>query len=512
MIVLLSVLFKIAGKRKVVKSRFEAKGGFKKGLIPLLLSYAKGNTKLFVIAFVGMGFAVVFDLVQPLVFGEIFNVLSYDEIPIKYLMLCIGLLFVLLIVSSVIQYFQSMSLQKAGQRIILKMRSDVFKKIESWAVAQINNQPVGKLVTRVTSDIDAINQMYTSVMINLVKNVLVIIGVLIAMFLVNVEMALYVLALTPLVIIASIIFRIFARRAYRNVRTSISKVNANLSENISGIKITQAFNQENKQYGTFHATSLELRRNQSKQTFTNAIFRPTIYVLHIGTSALLTYLIATRIIDSNFVLSVGLLVTFSQYIDKIYTPIQQIVEQFDLLQSSLAAGERISEILETEPDIVDDDNSIELTDLRGEIEFKNVWFAYEDENWILKDVSFKINARETVAFVGATGSGKTTILSLIVRNYEAQKGEILIDGINVKDIKLTSLRSKVGQMLQDVFMFTGTIGTNIALREENISKEDIKELVNSSHRTNSTFFSGNFLLIWFLIASIKWVFPTPEFP
>lgn len=475
MISLLCAILKISGKRKVLKSRFETKISNRKGLISLLLSYSKGNVKLFVIAFAGMGFAVIFDLVQPLVFGEIFNILSEDNIRINYLLICVGILFALLIVSSVIQYFQSMSLQKAGQRIIYKMRNDVFNKIENWAVAQINSQPVGKLVTRVTSDIDAINQMYTSVMINLIKNVLVIIGVLIAMFLVNVEMALYVLALTPLVIIASIVFRIFARRAYRNVRTSISKVNANLSENISGIKITQAFNQEKKQFGTFNACSLELRRNQSKQTFTNAIFRPTIYVLHIGTTALLTYLIATRIIDSNFVLSVGLLVTFSQYIDKIYTPIQQIVEQFDLLQSSLAAGERISEILESEPDIVDDENAVELTDLKGEIEFKNVWFAYEDENWILKDVSFKINARETVAFVGATGSGKTTILSLIVRNYEAQKGEILIDGINVKDIKLSSLRSKIGQMLQDVFMFTGTIGTNIALREESITNEDIIE-------------------------------------
>ena len=475
MIILLCVLLKISSKRKLTKSKFEVKGGIKKGLIQLLLSYAKGNEKLFIVAFAGMAFAVVFDLAQPLVFGEVFNILGSDNIPIDYLLLCIGALFVLLIVSLVIQYFQSMALQKAGQRIIEKMRSDVFSKIESWAVAQINNTPVGKLVTRVTSDIDAINQMYTSVMINLIKDVIVIISVLVVMFFVNAEMALYVLALTPLVIIASIVFRLFARRAYRNVRTSISKVNANLSENISGIKITQAFNQEKKQFGTFKECSDELRRNQSKQTFTNAVFRPTIYVLHIGTTALLTYLIATRIIDSNFVLSVGLLVTFSQYIDKIYTPIQQIVEQFDLLQSSLAAGERISEILETEPDIVDDENSVELTDLRGEIEFKNVWFAYEDENWILKDVSFKINARETVAFVGATGSGKTTILSLIVRNYEAQKGEILIDGINVKDIKLSSLRSKVGQMLQDVFMFTGTIGTNIALRDETITNEDILE-------------------------------------
>lgn len=475
MLILLSVLYKIAGKRKLTKNAFDQPIGLKKGLITLLLSYAKGNGKLFLVAFLGMGFAVVFDLVQPLVFGEIFNILGSDNIPIKYLLICVVGLFILLVVSLVVQYFQSMALQKAGQRIIYKMRNDVFQKIESWAVAQINNNPVGKLVTRVTSDIDAINQMYTSVMINLIKNVLVIIGVLIAMFFVNVEMALWVLALTPLVIIASIIFRIFARRAYRNVRTSISKVNANLSENISGIKITQAFNQEPKQFNTFKECSEELRRNQSKQTFTNAIFRPTIYVLHIGTTALLTYLIATRIIESNFVLSVGLLVTFSQYIDKIYTPIQQIVEQFDLLQSSLAAGERISEILDTKPDIVDEEDAVELNDLRGEIEFKNVWFAYEEGNWILKDVSFKINARETVAFVGATGSGKTTILSLIVRNYEAQKGEILIDGINVKDIKLSSLRSKIGQMLQDVFMFTGTIGTNIALRDETITKDDILE-------------------------------------
>ena len=475
MLILLCAIIYLVYKRKVNKASMKTSTPRKKGLISLLLKYAKGNTKYFVIAFLGMGFAVLFDLAQPLVFGEIFNILGSDNIPINYLIGCIVVLFVILILSLVIQYFQSMALQKAGQRIIYKIRNDVFSRIEGWAVAQINDTPVGKLVTRVTSDIDAISQMYTSVMINLVKDVLVIIGVLIAMFFVNVEMAIWVLALTPLVIVASIIFRLFARRAYRNVRSSISKVNANLSENISGIKITQAFNQEEKQFGTFKECSDELRRNQSKQTFTNAVFRPTIYVLHIGTTAILTFLIANRIIDSNFVLTVGLLITISQYIDKIYNPIQQIVEQFDLLQSSLAAAERISEVLETEPEIVDDPDAVELEDIRGEIEFKHVWFAYEEENWILKDVSFKINARETVAFVGATGSGKTTILSLIVRNYEAQKGEILIDGINVKNIKLSSLRSRIGQMLQDVFMFTGTIGSNIALREESITRDDIIE-------------------------------------
>lgn len=474
MFILLNILYKITNKRKVKKSSLDVKK-HKKGLISLLLSYAKGSEKYFIFAFLGMIFAVVFDLVQPLVFGKIFDMLAEDVIRIKLIIGLIGILLVMLVVSLVISYFQSMILQKAGQRIIYKMRNDVFSKIESWAVAQINNTPVGKLVTRVTSDIDAINQMYTNVMLNLVKNVMVIIGVVVTMFLVNAEMALWVLAITPIVLFASTVFRIFARRAYRAVRASIAKVNANLSENISGVKITQAFNQEEKQFGTFKECSDELERNNRRQTFTNAIFRPTIYVLHIGTTALITWLIASRIIDSNFALSISLIVMFSQYVDKLYNPIQQIVEEFDLLQSSLAAGERLSEILESEPEIQDNDDAIELEELKGEIEFKHVWFAYEGENWILKDVSFKINARETVAFVGATGSGKTTILSLIVRNYEVQKGEILIDGINVKDIKLSSLRSKIGQMLQDVFMFTGTIGSNIALREPKITKEDIEE-------------------------------------
>lgn len=472
MFILLIILYKLSNKRKIKKIPLTQK---KKGLIPLLISYAKGSEKYFVFAVIGMVFAVIFDLIEPLVFGKIFDLLAEDEIKIKLIFGYILFLLVMLVVSLIISYFQSISLQKAGQKIIYKLRNDVFMKIESWAVAQINNTPVGKLVTRVTSDIDTINQMYTSVMLNLVKNVMIIIGVIITMLLVNAEMALWVLAITPLVIFASIIFRFFARRAYRAVRASIAKVNANLSENISGVKITQAFNQENKQFNSFKECSDELEKNNRRQTFTNAIFRPVIYVLHIGTTALVVWLIASKIIDSNFAISISLIVVFSQYVDKLYNPIQQIVEEFDVLQSSLAAGERISEILESVPEIVDNDNSIELTDLKGEIEFKHVWFAYEEENWILKDVSFKINAKETVAFVGATGSGKTTILSLIVRNYEAQRGEILIDGINVKDIKLSSLRSKIGQMLQDVFMFTGTIASNISLREESITKAEIEE-------------------------------------
>lgn len=470
MVILLILIFIIIAKYQAKRRRKT-----KKGLIRLLLSYMKGNYHYFIIALLAMGFVVLFDLFQPLVFGEVFDILGAETIDFQKIIILVICLALMIVVTIVVQYFQSMALQKAGQRIIYQIRNDVFAKIESWAIAQINRTPVGKLVTRVTSDIDAINQMYTSVMLNLLTNVIVIIGVVIAMLLVNVELALWVLAITPLVIVCSIIFRIFARKAYRKVRSSISKVNANLSENISGIKITQAFNQEEKQFKKFKKCSNELEKRNLKHILINAIFRPSIYVIQVGTAVLLIWLIANKIIDSSFTISIGLLVIFSQYIDKLYNPIQQIVEQFDLLQSALAAGERISEILDTEPEIVDEKDAVELEELRGEIEFKHVWFAYEEENWILKDVSFKVNAKETVAFVGATGSGKTTILSLIVRNYDIQKGQILIDGIDIKKIKLSSLRSKIGQMLQDVFMFTGTIGSNIALRDENITKEVIEE-------------------------------------
>ena len=446
-----------------------------KNLFIRLLRYIKGKEKYFIIAFIGMIVVVIFGLVQPLILGRVMGLLSEDEFDFNSFVWIIALLVVIIIVSSIVNYSQSIVLQKAGQKIIYEMREDVFNKIESLSIGQLNLIPVGKLVTRVTSDTMAINQMYTQIIISLIRNILSIVGVLIAMFIVNWELTLYVLMVAPLVIGFSVIFRYFSRKAHRNVRNSISNVNASLSENISGMKITQAFNQEEKQYNNFAKSNNSLYRNSFKEIFVFGIFRPSIRALYYLAVVIVLYVGSHKILGSNYAISFTVIVIFYQYIERFFTPIQQLADQFNRLQSAFAASERIFELLDTEPTVQNQPNSLELKELKGEIEFKNVWFAYENEDWVLKDVSFKINAKETVAFVGATGSGKTTILSLIARNYDIQKGQILIDGMDIKDIDIHSLRRGIGQMLQDVFLFSGTIKSNISLKDDSITEEEILE-------------------------------------
>ena len=446
-----------------------------KNLFIRLLRYIKGKEKYFIIAFIGMIVVVIFGLVQPLILGRVMGLLSEDEFDFNSFVWIIALLVVIIIVSSIVNYSQSIVLQKAGQKIIYEMREDVFNKIESLSIGQLNLIPVGKLVTRVTSDTMAINQMYTQIIISLIRNILSIVGVLIAMFIVNWELTLYVLMVAPLVIGFSVIFRYFSRKAHRNVRNSISNVNASLSENISGMKITQAFNQEEKQYNNFAKSNNSLYRNSFKEIFVFGIFRPSIRALYYLAVVIVLYVGSHKILGSNYAISLTVIVIFYQYIERFFTPIQQLADQFNRLQSAFAASERIFELLDTDPTVQNQPNSLELKELKGEIEFKNVWFAYENEDWVLKDVSFKINAKETVAFVGATGSGKTTILSLIARNYDIQKGQILIDGMDIKDIDIHSLRRGIGQMLQDVFLFSGTIKSNISLKDDSITEEEILE-------------------------------------
>ncbi len=446
-----------------------------KGVYKLLLKYSKLQLDKFVVAFFMMIVAVGINLVTPLLLGSATTLLSREIIDVKKIIIIVVAYLIILIVACVIQYYQSIILAKAGDKIIYQMREDVFIKLEGLSIDQLNKTPVGKLVTRVTSDTNALNDMYTSTIVNLIRNVLTIVGVVVSMLLVNVRLALWVFVSTPVVAILSIIFRKLARKIYRKVRKGITSVNTSLSENISGVKLTQIFNQETKQIDSFKKVNNDLKSSYSKQILLFGIFRPSIYAVYVLTISLLFYVAGNDIINSNFALESGLIVIFYSYIEKLFTPIQNLAEQFNVLQSALAAGERIYEVLNTKPDLVDAEDAFEVDYLKGDIEFRHVWFAYEDEDWILKDVSFKIKAKETVAFVGATGSGKTTILSLIVRNYDIQKGQILIDGIDIKKYKIACLRKHIGQMLQDVFLFSGTIKSNITLRSEEISDFVIEE-------------------------------------
>lgn len=449
-----------------------------------LLRYMKGHVLTVVIAFILMIVAVLFDVSLPMIVKEVIAELTKTNIKFSLVLFYVILYGIIMLTSYILQYVQSIMLQKMGQKVMYKIRQDVFVAIENLSIAQLYEIPVGKLVTRVTSDTNTLNEMYTTLIINLIRNILTIIATIIMMFILSTKLTLLVLSVVPVLVVASIIFRKYSRKAYREVRNNISNVNAFLSENLSGMKIIQVFNQEDKKFKEFSDKNNQLKKSNLKEVWTFAIFRPVIYVLYMTAIVLVIYFASkealTVVGDPNATqeaigAAAALVVTFQQYIGRLFDPIQVLADQFNIMQSAFASSERIFEILDTKPNVLDTPDAIDLDHIKGDIEFKNVWFAYKGEEWVLRDVSFKIKAGQTVAFVGATGSGKTTILSLIVRNYDIQKGQILIDGIDIKNIKISSLRRNIGQMLQDVFLFSGTIFSNIQMYDENITLDDVKK-------------------------------------
>lgn len=448
-------------------------------IVRRLLVYAKPYWKDFVVVLIVLLFSIVYDLVSPLIVGHIEETVK-EEFELSYLFTMVALYAGILIVSMVCMYIQSMILQKTGQKILSALREDLFVHIESLSHEQLNHIPVGKLVTRVTNDTNAISYMFTNILVTLLKNTVVIFGVLGAMLLLNYALTLMVLCFVPFVILFTVIFRKFSRKVHRKVNDATTDINTYLSENLSGMKITQIFNQEDRKMADFVEKSARLRTAKRNRMFVFGIFRPMVYMLYVSSVMCLFYLGGKGYIDNLTIfgqtMSSGIIVTFYMYISKFFNPIQTLAEQFDMLQRSFASSEKIFTIMDMVPQVVDEEATIELESIRGEIEFRDVWFAYHPGEWVLKGVSFHVEAGQTVAFVGATGSGKTTILSLICRNYDIQKGQILIDGIDIKKIKISSLRRHFGQMLQDVFLFSGTIRSNIVLRDE-FPEEDIWQAV-----------------------------------
>lgn len=447
-------------------------------IIKRLLKYARPYIWEFIFAIVLTLLVVAAQLMPAYLEGEVIGALASVELTNQEKLSKVFLLFMVflgfLLAASVINYFSSMILQKAGQKVVLNIREDVFTHIENLSIAQINKTPVGKLVTRVTSDINAINDLYTTVIVNLLRYIVTIIAVIVIMIILSPILFLYIMIATPVLVVSYVLFKIFARKQYRLVRGCVSNINTFLSENLSGMKITQIFNQEDKKLNEFKEKNDDYKKKSVKEVVIMGLFRPFIYCIYVLTQMLILY--RGYLLIGAGRLTVTSYVKFYGYIDLYFNPIQQIADQFNILQSSFAASERIFEILDEKPSINYNDG-IELDSIEGKIEFDHVWFRYNENEWILKDVSFTINPKETVAFVGATGAGKTTILSLIVRNYEIQKGEIRIDGIDVKKIKIASLRKKIGQMLQDVFLFSGDIRNNITLREESITDDEIYEAI-----------------------------------
>ena len=456
-------------------------------IVRRLLRYAKPYRAQFIFVGFIMLIGIAYDILSPTIIGKVTDLIK-DDFELKELYRLVAAYAGILIVSMVCVYVQAIVLQKVGQKIISGMREDLFTHIESLSHEQMNATPVGKLVTRVTNDTNAISLMFTSLLVNLIKNLFVIIGVLAAMIALNYELTLMVLCFVPFIVLFTMIFRKFARRAYRRVKDRTTDINTYLSENLSGIKITQIFNREDEKLRDFTEKSLGLGKAKRDQILVFGIFRPLVYVLYISSILCLFYLGGKGYLDgASFLgqtLNAGIIVSFYMYINKFFTPIQNLAEQFNWLQSAFASAEKVFTIMDIEPKLQDAPDAVELDRVRGEIEFRDVWFSDIPGEWVLKGVSFHVNPKDTVAFVGATGSGKTTILSLICRNYEFQKGEILIDGMDIRKIKTASLRKHFGQMLQDVFLFSGTIRSNILLGMEGVDDEQIMaacRYVNADH-------------------------------
>jgi len=469
-------IFKRTQSDKVIAKRLLAyawkyKSYFIAGLVIILISVPINS-------FVPILIKQIIDILVP---PAGLGILAPDSINFNDILIRIIIMSIILVINAFSIYMMHLLLQKASQKINYELREEVFAHIEKFSANQFNLTPVGKYVTRVTNDVNSITAFFSNVILGIIRNSFVAIMALVYMIYISPFLTLLVLSTLPLLVIGTFIYRKVSRKAYRDSRTHNTTVNSFLSEHISGVKITQMFNREETEYLKYKEKNKLLLKANMRTMYSFAFFRPFIHLLFVLAALLVLHFGGIRAMTG--VITVGVLVALYDYLGQFFSPLQNLSEQFDTLQSAFASAEKVFTILDTIPEIQDSEDAIELNDIQGRIEFRNVWFYYKENEWILKDVSFVINPGETVAFVGETGSGKTTILSLITRNYEIQKGEILLDGININNIKLESLRGCVSPMLQDVFLFSGTVETNIKLRDT--EKYSDSEMIEAAKYVNA---------------------------
>lgn len=453
----------------------------KKSSTMRLIAYMKPYAHWVIFALLLVLGLTAFDLYRPMLVGDAIDTFGangdYDVIiatAIKYA--------VVLALSFAFNIVQTWILQKTGQNIILQMRKDLYRHIQSLGSRYFDITPVGKLVTRVTNDVEALNEMYSGILVQLFRNIVKIVGLAGVMLVLDVRLAAISFVLMPLVIGLTVLCQKIARNIYRLYRTRLTDINTFLSEHLSGMKIIQIFGRQERKFEEFHDKNTKLYKAFYREMLMYAVFRPLIYILSILSLMIVLWFGSRNVFDE--IISVGTLYIFSNYIRSFFDPIQELAEQFSTLQSSIASAEKIFTVMDEDEFIPEVENPKQPDKIIGKIEFDHVWFAYDGENYVLKDVSFVINPGEKVAFVGATGAGKSSILNLIGRYYDIQKGHIYIDGIDIRQLSKKQLRSAIGQMQQDVFIFEGDVAYNIRLNDNDITDEQVKEAaeyVNASH-------------------------------
>ena len=439
-------------------------------LLKRTFAYAKGDMWRIILSLVVVAFNVVVDLLLPIIQKWFVDYLDTEHIHNAILSIIIGAaagFIAIALINKLISFLMALLLQKAGQNIVERLRMDVFSHIENMSQNQLNEMPVGSLVTRVANYTAAVSNLFTDVLVRFVMNILTILTVFIIMITLSWKLSLLLLVFAVIVGVVSFFFVGVVASKYRLERKNTSILNSFLSENLQGMKIIGIFNQEKKKQAQFDENNENLRKSAYGINVAFTFYRPFMSFLYYGAIA------TTFGVGFALAFTPGLIVAFYLYLNRFFKPIQELADELNKIQSALTSSERLFNLLDVKPEVVDKEDAIEIESFKGKIEFRNVWFAYEKDNWILRDVSFTVNPKETVAFVGATGAGKTTILSLIVRNYEIQKGQILIDDIDITNIKIKSLRKAVGQMLQDVFLFSGTIKSNVSLRDDSFKDEEV---------------------------------------
>jgi len=378
-------------------------------------------------------------------------------------------------------YIQTYIMQLTGQRIMVDLRLQIFSHLQNLPLAFFDKNPVGRLMTRVTTDVDVLNELFTAGVVTLLGDVLVLLGIVAILFYLNAKLALVAFSVIPLIFLITVIFKIKARDSYRRVRTAIARINAFLQEHIAGMSIVQLFSHEQRSFQRFDEINQVHLKANLDSVMAYSLFFPAVEVVSALAVALIIWYGGGQVLQSE--LSFGALVAFIQYSERFFRPIADLSEKYNILQSAMASSERIFKLLDTPVDIQQPKEPLRLGEIKGEIEFRNVWFAYNrgvvtdgrasEWDWVLRDVSFKVSSGESVAIVGHTGAGKTTLTSLLMRFYDVQKGQILLDGHDIRKLDLRQLRSAFGFVLQDVFLFSGSIASNIRLGTPWITEEAI---------------------------------------
>jgi len=437
-----------------------------------LLKYAAPYWWQFLICLLLVLGITVIEIYRPILTGKAIDLFSESADFSKIAGLSVQYIIVL-VLGFLFNFLNTWILQLTGQTIIYNIRQEVFEHVHKLSMRFFDITPVGKIVTRVTNDVEALNEMYTQILVRLIKNIAKIIGLMVVMFLLNARLAALALCLMPLIVVLTIVFKSISKTTYRIVRTKLTALNTYLSEHLSGMKVIQIFAKEREKDMEFKDRARDLFHASYREMLVFAIFRPLMYILSIVALCIILGFGSNIVLEG--VITAGTLYIFSDYIRSFFDPIQELAEQFSTLQSAMASAEKIFTILDEEPLVKNPKQPVALGKVKGCIQFENVWFAYQGEDWILKDVSFTIEPGQRVAFVGATGAGKSSILNLIGRYYDIQKGRITIDGVDIKDMSTDELRGAIGQVQQDVFMFTGDVKSNIRLKNSNITDEEIKE-------------------------------------